>query len=304
VLKKLAFCLFATASLGSSACTVDIQGSGLGGQQEVIREQRTIPVTGTPDVTVRTFNGSIQIRSWDRDDIHVGVERRASTLQEAKDIPVDTFQEGGTVVIRAERPHKGDLLHFGSWREPSVRLVVSVPRRLRVDVRTGDGAIDAQDLSAGVELRTGDGPIRLQRVEGEMEVSTGDGSVTARDVTGTMIVTTGDGSVEVRGRFLGLRARTGDGPINIDALPGSMVRDEWRISTGDGGVMLRLPQDFNADVEATTGDGGITTSGVTVLGPAGQDENRRRHLMRGRIGTGGEMLTVRTGDGPISVVAR
>ena len=304
MLKKLAFCLFATASFVSSACTIDVQGSGIGGRQEVVREQRTIPITGKPDVTVRTFNGSVQIRSWDQDNIHVGVERRASTLEEAKEIPVDTFQEGGMVVIRAERPHKDDLLHFGNWRAPSVQLTISVPRGLRVEVRTGDGSIDAQDLSAGVELRTGDGPVRLQRVEGEMEVSTGDGSVTARDVQGTMIVTTGDGSVEMRGLFLGLRARTGDGPIDIDAMPGSIVRDEWRISTGDGGVMLRLPQDFNADLEATTGDGGITTSGVTVMGPPRGEENRRRHLMRGRIGTGGEMLTVRTGDGPISIAAR
>ena len=304
MLKKLVFSLFAAASLASSACTIDVQGSGIGGRQEVTREQRTIRITGKPDVTVRTFNGSVQIRSWDRDDVHVDIERRASTLEEAKDIPVDTFEQGGTVVIRAERPHKDDFIHFGNRRVPSVGLTISVPRGLRVDVRTGDGSIDAQDLSGGVELRTGDGPIRLQRVEGEMEVTTGDGSVTARDVQGTMIVTTGDGSVEMRGRFLGLRARTGDGPIDIDAMPGSIVRDEWRISTGDGGVNLRLPQDFNADVEATTGDGGITTSGVTVLGPSGGDENRRRHLMRGRIGSGGEMLTVRTGDGPISVVAR
>ena len=302
MLKKLAVCLSATASLSSAACTVDIQGSG-SSRQEVSREQRTIRLTGMPDVTVRTFDGSVQVRSWDRNEIHVAIERRASSLDELKDIRVDTVQEGGTVLIEAKRPDQHDLFHVGSWRSPSVGLMISLPRGLRVDVRTGDGSIDVQDLSGRVELRTGDGPVRLQRVDGEMEVSTGDGTVMARDVHGSMVVTTGDGSVELSGRFLGLRARTGDGPIGIDARPGSMIHDEWRVTTGDGSVMIRLPEDFNAEVEATTGDGGITTNGVTVLAPS-QSEERRRHHMRGRIGSGGEMLTVRTGDGPISVIAR
>jgi DUF4097 and DUF4098 domain-containing protein YvlB len=301
VLKKLALCLFATASLASSACTIDVQGSGIG-SQATVREQKTIRLTGMPTVTVRVFNGSVQLRSWDRNEILVDIERRAATVDDAKRIVVETSEDSGNVKIEAKSPrHSDDWIRFG--RSPSVRMTINVPRQLRVDVRTGDGAIDAQDLSGSVQLRSGDGPIRLQRVDGEINVTTGDGSVTARELGGTVAVTTGDGSVEIGGRFEGLRARTGDGPISIDALPGSSMKSEWRVSTGDGGVMIRLPKDFDADVEAHTGDGGITTTGVEVLTPQNREDGERRNV-RGRVGKGGEMLTVRTGDGSINLVAR
>lgn len=118
-----------------------------------------------------------------------------------------------------------------------------------------------------------------------------------------MAATTGDGSVEMSGRFESLRAHTGDGSISIDALPGSTMKGEWRVTTGDGGVMLRLPREFDADVEAHTGDGGITTTGVEVLTPQRREDGDRRNV-RGRVGKGGETLTVRTGDGSINLVAK
>jgi hypothetical protein len=74
------------------------------------------------------------------------------------------------------------------------------------------------------------------------------------------------------------------------------------VSTGDGGVMMRLPRELDADIEAHTGDGSITTAGIEVLTPPREDGERRN--IRGRLGKGGEMLTVRTGDGSIDLVAR
>ena len=300
MLKKLALCLIATASLASSACTIDVQGSGIG-QQATVREQRTIQLTGMPTVTVRVFNGSVRLRSWDRNEILVDIERRASTEAEARRIVIETSEDSGDVLIEQKNSRRSDdWIRFE--RSPSVLLTINVPRRLRVDVRTGDGAIDAQDLTGNVQLRSGDGPIRLQRVDGDISVNTGDGSVMARELGGTVAVTTGDGSVEISGRFDGLRARTGDGMIGIDALPGSSMRSEWRVSTGDGGVMMRLPRELDAEIEAHTGDGSIMTTGIDVLTPPREDGERRN--IRGRLGRGGEMLTVRTGDGSINLVAR
>ena len=304
--KHLAFGLFATAALASSACTIDVQGSGVGGQA-VFREQKRIALTGAPNLTVKSFNGSIELRPGEANEILVDIERRAETLDEAKRIVVDTSESGGNVVIDARPPHRRNrnFLHFGSWTSPAVRLTITVPRELTVEAVTGDGSIDVRDLRGEIELRSGDGSIRLQRVEGQIRVNTGDGSVMAREIQGAVAVTTGDGPVEMTGRFDALRARTGDGPIGIDALPGSAVSREWNITTGDGGVRLRLPSGLNADVDAHTGDGAITMTGIEVMTPQRSPESQARpHNVRGRIGQGGEMLTVRTGDGSIDVIAR
>ena len=298
-MKNLAFCLLSAAAISSAACTIDVQG--MQGEGVVVREQKLIALTGAPNVTIRTFNGSIQLRSWDRNEILLEIERRAETAADAREIEVETSEAGGNVVIEAKRrERRGFVMHMGA--SPGVRMTVTVPRTLNVDARTGDGSIDARDLTGRVELRTGDGSVRLQQIDGTITVSTGDGSVDARELDGLVEVSTGDGSVEMSGRFAGLRARTGDGSIGIDALPGSAMQREWTVTSGDGGVTLRLPPDFNAELDARTGDGTISTAGVDVTRPAGED--RRRQVVRGRVGTGGQVLTLRTGDGSIRVVAR
>ena len=298
-MKNFSLCLLSAAALASAACAIDVQG--MQGEAVVVREQKRIPLTGAPNVTIRTFNGSIQLRSWDRNEILLDIERRAETAADARDIEVETSEAGGNVVIEAKHPERrGFVMHMGI--SPGVRMTVTVPRTLNLEARTSDGSIDARDLSGRVELRTGDGSVRLQQVDGEITVNTGDGSVSARELAGVVEVSTGDGSVEMSGRFAGLRARTGDGSIGIDALAGSTMEREWTVASGDGGVTLRLPPDFNADLDARTGDGAISTAGIAVTRPAG--EGQRRRVVRGRIGTGGEVLTLRTGDGSIRVVAR
>jgi DUF4097 and DUF4098 domain-containing protein YvlB len=300
-MKNLALVVLTSAALAGTACTIDVQG--MHGEGVVVQEQKRIPLTGAPNVSIRTFNGSIGLRSWDQNEILLDIERRAETPADAREIEVETSEAGGNVVIEAKHPsRRGFLVHLGS-RSPGVSLTVTVPRTLNLEARTGDGSIDARDLSGRLELRTGDGSVRLQRVDGDITVSTGDGSVAARDLGGVVTVSTGDGSVEMSGRFAGLKARTGDGSVGIDALPGSTMQREWTITSGDGGVTIRLPSDFNADVDARTGDGAISTAGVALTRRAGQRE-RRRQIVHGRVGTGGEVLTLRTGDGSIRVVAR
>jgi DUF4097 and DUF4098 domain-containing protein YvlB len=298
-MKNLVLCLLSAAAIASAACSIDVQG--MQGEGVVVREQKRIALTGTPNVTIRTFNGSIQLRSWDRNEILLDIERRAETAADAREIEVETSEAGGNVLIEAKhRERRGFVMHMRV--SPGVRMTVTVPRTLNVDARTGDGSIDASDLSGRVELRTGDGSVRLQQIDGDITVSTGDGSVAARELDGVVEVSTGDGSVEMSGRFAGLRARTGDGSIGIDVLPGSAMQREWTVTSGDGGVTLRLPRDFNAELDARTNDGTISTAGVDVTRPAGED--RRRQVVRGRVGSGGEVLTLRTGDGSIRVLAR
>jgi hypothetical protein len=303
VFNKLVVGFFAMASLVSSACTIDVQGSG-GGFAATVRDQKRLPLTGAgrPTVTVRTFNGSVAVRAWDRNEVVVDIEKQASTLEDAQKLVVETSEEDGNVLIEAKNERRERGFHFGSWRSPAVNLIITVPRELTVDARTADGSIDVRSVKGRIELRSGDGSIRLDEVEGDISVSTGDGLVMAREVQGTVAVRTGDGPVEMSGRFESLRAHTGDGAISIDAQPGSTMQGEWSITTGDGGVMIRLPEEFNAEVEARTGDGSITTTGLTELTPRQTD--RPRNNLRARIGQGGEMLTIHTGDGSINPVAR
>ncbi len=298
-MKNLALCLVAVSSLASAACTIDVYG----GEDTVVREQKRFPVTGAPHLTVRSFDGSVELRSWDRDEIVVDIERRAASEAAARALVVEATETGGDLLIEAKPPHRDGFLEHLGGPSPRVRMLITVPRRLEVEARTQDGAIMAKDLSGRINLRTGEGSVRLQSLTGNITVTTGDGAITAGDLQGSVEVRTGDGSVNLSGRLEELTARTGDGAIAVNVAPGSTMRSEWNVSTGDGSVTIVLPQGFNADIDARTGDGGISTSGVEVAGTGPQRERRGREV-RGRVGQGGERLTVHTGDGAVDIHVR
>ncbi len=299
-MKKLALCLAATAALAASACTIDVQG-----EASVLREQKRIPVTGTPNLTVRSFDGTLEFRSWDRDEIVIDIEKRAGTAADARDIVVAVTESNGDILVEARRPPRNGFFEHIGQSSPRVRMILAVPRRLNLEARTADGAILARDLAGRIELSTGDGSVRLQGIQGRMTIRTGDGAITANELEGSVTVSTGDGGVLLIGRLEELSARTGDGAIDVNVLPGSTMRGDWNVSTGDGSVKILLPPDFNADIEATTGDGGIATTGVAMASrPAQERRERRRRELRGRVGNGGDMLTIRTGDGSVDVRVR
>ena len=76
------------------------------------------------------------------------------------------------------------------------------------------------------------------------------------------------------------------------------MSEPWEISTGDGSVSLYLPAEFDADLDAHTGDGSIRNDlGVEAQDPRDKDGERR--TLRTKIGNGGKLLRIRTGDGAI-----
>jgi hypothetical protein len=95
-----------------------------------------------------------------------------------------------------------------------------------------------------------------------------------------------------------VRARSGDGSVTIHAGPGSTANADWDITTGDGSVTLALPDGFGAELDAHTGDGGIRMEDITLSNVTGKIG---RNTLRGRLGSGGRNVRVRTGDGSITL---
>src|SRR5256885_4150299 len=222
---------------------VDIVGADLGRYTE--REEKHFTVSGTPQLTVSTFDGSIEIRPWDKADVQVVVEKRGRSKAATDSIDVHTEHDGDRITVEARvAAAHGFGLHFNDSR--SARLIVSVPAAANVAAKSGDGSID------------------IERVDGRIELRSGDGSIRAREISGDLDVHTGDGSITVGGKLTTVRARSGDGSITIHAADGSSPSADWDINTGDGSVTLEIPDGFGAELDAHTGDGGIATRDVTL----------------------------------------
>jgi hypothetical protein len=280
--------VLAAMSFSAAGCVT------LDSQSQIVRDEKRFTVKGTPSIHLTTFDGSIQIQSWDKPDVLVQIEKRGPTRESVDALEVKSSQDGDTIDVEVLKPPS--TFGVGMRLSASARLNVWLPRRSDVQARSGDGSILVEHLNGKIDLHTGDGSIRATDISGEVTLNTGDGSITADDVQGRLAVDTGDGGVTVSGDVSGLHVHTGDGSIVYRAQPRTAMTDDWDITTGDGGVSLYLPPDFSAELDAHTGDGAIRNDLDVVAGGSGEI-NRR--TVRGRLGDGGRQLRIRTGDGAI-----
>ena len=279
-----------------AACVVvDSQG-------HITREEKRFTVSGTPDLKLTTFDGAIEIRSGESKTIIVEIEKRGPTKEAIDELKVEAKQDGDRIEIEVKKPAH-EIVFFGVGRmSPTAKLIVTMPRDGNVVARSGDGSIRIEHVHGRLELKTGDGSIRATDIAGQLTLGTGDGSVTLEDVAGDLDVDTGDGSVSVAGKLATVKLHTGDGSITFRAASGSAMKDDWSMTTGDGGVAVYLPSDFGAELDAHTGDGSIRNElglKAEAEGDRDRDRDRERRTLKGTLGAGGKTLRIRTGDGSI-----
>jgi DUF4097 and DUF4098 domain-containing protein YvlB len=271
---------------------------------------KSFTVTGRANVRVETNDGSVRVTSSDSKQVDFRVEYQGYEL--GKNLRIDTRQDGDKVELIARvTGHWG--INF-NWGHNSRRLHIEVrmPREGDLQVDTGDGSVQAESISGTVRVHTGDGSVRantltgnidlhtndgsitVDTLKGDIRLHTGDGSIEARDIDGKVDADTGDGHIRIAGRFDTLNIKTGDGSVNAQVLTGSKMATSWNLRTGDGSVDIVLPGDFQADIDATTGDGHISLGiPVTVEGTFSKSQ------IHGRMNGGGQPLTIHTGDGSI-----
>ncbi len=286
--------VLSAGALLTGCVVVDSQG-------HINREEKRFSVTAVPELHLTTFDGPIEIRSGDdARTVIVEIEKRGPTKEALDTVHVDTKQDGNRIDVEVRKPAH-EVVFFGiGHMTPSAKLIVTMPREGNIVAKSGDGSIRIDGVHGHLQLRTGDGNVRGSEIAGDIGVSTGDGSVTLDSTDGNLDVDTGDGSVRVEGKLTGVKLHTGDGSVTLRAESGSAMKDDWSITTGDGGVNISVPSDFGAEVDAHSSGGSIRTDLRTDNGFEDGDRERR-HTLRGKLGAGGRTLKIRTGDGSIRI---
>ena len=262
---------------------------------------------------VETSDANIRVTSCDCSTVVARVTTQGWTIG-GDGINVIDRQNGDQVDIEVRFPRHAFQMN---WRNRRVDIEIKVPRNADLDLHTGDGNVDIQGVKGAILLRSGDGNLKLSELQGTLKADTGDGNIDLRNVLGDLTLHTGDGRIDVTGVDGSLRAETGDGRVHVDgrfdvldlktgdggidaaAAEGSKLDANWRLSTGDGNLTLRVPATISADVELHTSDGSIDFDmPVMVSGRQGKRE------VHGQINGGGKLLSLKTGDGSIRLEKR
>jgi hypothetical protein len=254
---------------------------------------KTYQVNGRADLHVTTGDGDVTVTGTDP---HPVAARATATGWKIgpNDVQIIESQSGNSVSIEVKVPHWGFSMFGGNHK--SLRVEVSVPRELDLDVRTSDGNVTAQGVSGKIQFDTGDGNVTAGNIKGDIRIHTGDGHIEGHNFDGSLNADTGDGNLRIDGRFDTLALKTGDGSIEAQVGSGSKLANSWYLHSGDGHITLRVPSDLNAMLDAHTGDGSITLDvPIQVSGSLSHSS------VRGKLNAGGAMLAISSGDGSIHI---
>lgn len=233
---------------------------------------KSFPLTGHPDLNVRTSDANVQVEPWDKSSVDVHIRTEHLKIGSGG-LEIEARQDGNHITLETHEPHFS--FSFFSLRQ-RIEVTIHMPPQ------------------ANIKITTGDGHIRVNGTQGTLDLRTGDGSQDVYSVAGSLRATAGDGAIRVRGRFDQLDLHTGDGRIEATVLPGSKTVSDWSLHSGDGRLTLELPQDFAATVDLHTSDGHLDLDlPLAVTGRL--DKNSVRGVLNG----GGGTVSVRTGDGSI-----
>lgn len=292
-LSSTGYLAVAAAVLLSTACEVTVDSGPY-----TVHEEKRFRVAGTPTLSLNTFDGSLEVRSWDRDEVLIEIEKRGPDQPQAEAIQVRAEQAGNTITIDVKRPD-GRQQPFGIKVSPSARIVASVPRNCNLVARSGDGSIRVERVTGRIELRTGDGGVRGIDLAGSLVVHTGSGTLRFDDVEGAVDLESGDGGARLTGKLQAVRLRTGDGSVEVRADEGSAMTSEWEIRTGDGGLRVELPASFSANLDASTSDGVVRLRGFGEPdAPGHRDEVSS---IQRSLNAGGRVIRLRSDSGTITV---
>jgi DUF4097 and DUF4098 domain-containing protein YvlB len=270
---------------------------------------RNYSISGRANVHVDTNDGSVRVTTSDSKSVNFRVEYEGYEID--KNLHVEAKQDGDRVELIARvTGHWGISLGWGHGRR--LHIEVQMPKDADLDTHTGDGSVEASNINGNINVYTGDGSIKassltgtivlhtgdgsmhVDTIKGDIRMHTGDGSIEGTQLDGKLDADSGDGHIRVAGRFDGLNIKTGDGSVDTRVQEGSKMASSWNIRTSDGSVDLTLPGDFQANIDASTGDGHISLGmPVTVEGTFSNSQ------IHGKMNGGGQSLTIHTGDGSI-----
>ncbi|HEY6291633.1 MAG TPA: DUF4097 family beta strand repeat-containing protein [Terriglobia bacterium] len=293
---------------------------------------RTLQVSGPIDLQISTGSGGIQVRAGDSRTVQVhgrikardhwggGPSAEEKVRQLEAHPPIE--QDGNTIRI-------GHIEESSLRQNVSISYEVVVPKETRLRAETGSGDQSVEGIQGPLKAETGSGGIRVMRVGAEVHAETGSGDIQVDSIQGSVTASTGSGSIHangVAGEFSGetgsgdvrleqsapgrVRVSTGSGEVELSGVRGPLkvatgsggikaqgeLTGDWRLETGSGGVTIALPSSAAFDLHAHTDSGKISTNR-----PITMEGTLSRNDYRGKVGSGGYLLEVKTGSGDIHI---
>ena len=304
--------LFALAPVAVLLTGCDIDDVSSWGSSDRFKEDfhLSYPVKPGGTLSIDNFNGSIEISSWEKDEVDVNGIKYGGTEELLRQVKVEGEQQGNVVRLRTVRPE-------GRRGNCGAKYIVRVPKQMMLDgIVSSNGGIRIENIVGNARLQSSNGSIKLRMVDGKVEAKTSNASIDISTMHGDFVGRTSNGSISVDGLEGGFEAQTSNSsikgrvaklpegrPIKAESSNGSIdlsfpdyKGQPMDIDTSNSSVTLRLPAGVNADLRASTSNSTITSE--FEMSSTGTMSKTR---MEGKIGSGGGPIRVSTSNGGVRI---
>lgn len=266
--------------------------------QEVIFEEHASPKASL--LTVKNKAGNITIKT---DSQHDTIFLKATKKShEKEDLSKVTFKysiQGQEAIIEAN--------YDTQVIDGIIDFDLVVPQKLAVNAHTDDGLIKIGQPHSPVKASTDKGAIEIVNPQSSVDVLTQQkGAITLFNPQGRVKAQTNNGTITIFDAQNSVIANTNYGSIEFFAkeIPST---SSIKLTSNAGAIVLHLPPDVNADLQASTKYGTITSDHFITLKPHTTQLNRTawRRLQKeieGTLGSGEAQIFVSSVRSDIKLV--
>ena len=275
--------------------------------------EKTLQVNGPVDLEVLTHSGDISVRAGASGSvvIHGKIYVGNRWLSGRREGDVHAIEQNPPIRQDGNRIH----IDYVSMRDIAVDYEITVPADATITTHSGSGDQLIEGTRGNVDVQTGSGDVKLANLTGEVRLQTGSGDVRAHAISGTVRGGAGSGDIEIEEKGPGdVDLHTGSGNIDVHGLQGGFRAEagsgdvtaegtqngSWEVRTGSGNVRVRLPSNAAFDADISTSSGTIDVEHPIEMTVQGRVQESRKQI-RGKVGGGGALLSVRTGSGDIHI---
>ena len=215
--------------------------------------------SATGEIVLENVNGSVEVRTWDKNEILIEGEKSAKTEEEFKRIDLQIDLTETRAVIKVRLPKRTDRLFGGGNIRASVRFKLTVPA-----------------TAALAKISTVNSSVLIEGARGVVNASSVNGAVRANGLAGPVNLETVNGSINAR----------------FDRV---MPQQPLAFETVNGQITISLPKDAGVEFHGEVVNGSIKCDFPLEL----EQRDKKRHKLSGKIGDGRTSLDAETVNGSI-----
>ena len=229
---------------------------------------QTLPLTANGRLSLDNVNGRVEIIGWDRNEVAIKALKHGKTRESVEAVKINIDSGPDEIVIHTEQPSSMTGFPW-SWfwfknskrNDGIVDYAIQVPQNARLKtISSVNGRIVIDGVSGDIEASTVNGEMQVQGAGGDLKLSTVNGRIEAE----------------------------------LASLGGSQ---SVSLNTVNGHIEAILPANANAEVSASTVNGGMSSEFPSLI--VKKEFPLGSHL-KGTLGSGGARVKASTVNGGIS----